>query len=134
MEPRSTCCNAPVRLGSSDEGTNWHECTKCGKPCDTGGQVNLSGMPQVMKGVPLPRVKLRDERNRPRTQWPTFLRSLSVGDCFELAYPQASTCRTVARYLEIPLVWVELPRKPGGRCVLRFWRVNNSVDHSSRPS
>lgn len=94
----------------------------------------MNGLPTVNKGVPLPRHRLRDERNRPRTQWPAFLRGLVVGDSFDLAYPQASTCRTVARYLEIPLVWDELPRKPGGPCVLRFWRVNNSVDGAKGPS
>lgn len=27
----SPCCDELIRVGSSDEGTNWYECSKCGK-------------------------------------------------------------------------------------------------------
>lgn len=30
----SNCCNAEVKVYSSEEGTNSWECTKCGKTCD----------------------------------------------------------------------------------------------------
>lgn len=36
----SNCCLSSVRIGSGDDGTNWHECTKCGKPCDAVGRLN----------------------------------------------------------------------------------------------
>lgn len=34
QERLSSCCHAPVFVGSSDEGTNWYECGQCLKPCD----------------------------------------------------------------------------------------------------
>jgi hypothetical protein len=30
----SSCCRAPLRVVSSDEGTNYYICSKCGKPTD----------------------------------------------------------------------------------------------------
>ncbi len=31
---KSNCCNAPMRVAGSKEGTHWHECEACGQPCD----------------------------------------------------------------------------------------------------
>ena len=30
----SQCCHVPLRVKSSNEGTSYYECTKCGKPAD----------------------------------------------------------------------------------------------------
>lgn len=32
--PRSDCCNAEMGVSLSYEGTNYHFCMKCKKPCD----------------------------------------------------------------------------------------------------
>jgi hypothetical protein len=31
---RSNCCNAPMRVAGSGEGTHYHECVSCGHACD----------------------------------------------------------------------------------------------------
>jgi hypothetical protein len=28
------CCKVPAIVAGSDEGTHWHSCPKCGRPCD----------------------------------------------------------------------------------------------------
>jgi hypothetical protein len=30
----SSCCGSGVRVVGGRDGTNWHECRLCGKPCD----------------------------------------------------------------------------------------------------
>jgi hypothetical protein len=30
----SKCCHAPLKIISSNEGTSYHVCSKCGKPTD----------------------------------------------------------------------------------------------------
>lgn len=34
--PRSACCGARMRVAGRDGmgSTRWHECTRCGQPCD----------------------------------------------------------------------------------------------------
>ena len=34
LPPKSTCCNAPLKVISGDEGTSYYECTTCGRPAD----------------------------------------------------------------------------------------------------
>ena len=33
-ELKSSCCGAAVRVAGGTDGTHWHECEKCGQPCD----------------------------------------------------------------------------------------------------
>jgi len=33
-QPGSTCCHAPMRVESGDDGTSYGVCTACGKPAD----------------------------------------------------------------------------------------------------
>lgn len=35
-KPTSDCCNAELKVNSSDEGTSFHVCQKCNKVCDIG--------------------------------------------------------------------------------------------------
>lgn len=39
---RSDCCGAPVKVGGSDEGTNYFYCGECGEPCDV-AEENTNG-------------------------------------------------------------------------------------------
>jgi len=34
----SNCCNAPVKVDTSEEGTSCYICTECISPCDIGGK------------------------------------------------------------------------------------------------
>lgn len=45
----SNCCNAETREGGIAGGTNWHECTKCGEPCDIKKQFTEEDMKSCLK-------------------------------------------------------------------------------------
>lgn len=81
-------------------------------------------LPRVEDGIPIPTIR-RDERNRPRSVWPEFLRNLEPGQSFVLAYPEVNTVITIARWLQIPLVKQDLPRMPHDmRRQVRIWRTD----------
>ena len=39
---KSKCCDAEIEIAHNDEGSNWYECSRCGKPCDSAG-VSMVG-------------------------------------------------------------------------------------------
>ena len=40
---RSKCCGAKMIVSGGNDGTRWHECTKCGGACD--GYITVAAMP-----------------------------------------------------------------------------------------
>lgn len=55
-QPLSNCCGAPMNIAGSEEGTRWHECTKCGGACD--GELMRSLNEQIKEAINQPSSKL----------------------------------------------------------------------------
>ena len=88
-------------------------------------------LPVIEKGVPLPTHKLRDQRNTPRSPWPAFLKTLVPGDSFVIFYPTLRNVMSIAAWMGIPLVKVDLPKDPGDRMAKgRIWRITYEHDYS----
>lgn len=83
-------------------------------------------LPVVEKGVPIPACVRKDERNRARSKWPKFLRDLEPGDSFVVSYPQVYTVTAVARWIQIPIVKLDLPKAKYDRMAkARIWRIKD---------
>lgn len=83
-----------------------------------------TALPKVEKGVPIPHVKLKDGRNKAVSQskWRGFLLGLHINDSFVVEWPECSSVRSMAKSLNVELVWVQLPEKgPNNRPQERYW-------------
>jgi hypothetical protein len=72
---------------------------------------------------------LHDQRNTPRSPWPDFLKKLVPGDSFILFYPTLRHVMSIAAWMNIPLIKLDLPRNDG-MAKGRIWRMNYEHDYS----
>ncbi len=72
----STCCNAPVKVSTADEGTSCYVCTRCQKPCD----ILAKPFDGIASSTP-------SENICPKCHMDTSIRNPS-GHCDHLYYPE----------------------------------------------